>query len=159
MAVLLRPALLDDLGLMPALQFLVEDFVTRTGLACELIEEGVEEHLPDAAKTCVYRVVQEALHNCEKHSNASNVRVEVTQTDGLLTAAIEDDGRGFVVAKAAHTSRMRLGLMGMRERAAIAHGSLAIDSQPDHGTRVVLRIPVPTATAAAASSITREVHA
>jgi two-component system sensor histidine kinase DegS len=129
---------------MPALQFLVEDFLTRTNIACELIEEGVKDQLPDTAKTCVYRVVQEALHNCEKHSGAANVRVEVKQSEGALTATIADDGRGFAPSgAAAPRAGMRLGLMGMRERAAIAHGILAVDSAPGQGTRVLLQIPIP----------------
>ena len=146
MAVLLRPALLDDLGLMPALQFLVEDFLRRTSLACELTGEGVEDDLPDAAKTCVYRVVQEALHNCEKHARAANVRVMVRQAAGTLSAEIEDDGCGFSTAAAGkmpRAGRMGLGLLGMRERAAIAGGLLAIESAPGKGTRVLLQIPLP----------------
>ena len=70
-SLLLRPALLDDLGLVPALQFQLEDFLRRNPIACEFVEEGVADHLPDPARTCVYRVVQEALHNCEKHSAAT----------------------------------------------------------------------------------------
>ena len=96
-SVLLRPALLDDLGLVPALQFQLEDFLRRSGIACEFVEEGVADHLPDSVKTCVYRVVQEALHNCEKHSGARKVRVAVRQLPDCLVAEIEDDGRGFAV--------------------------------------------------------------
>jgi len=98
MSVLLRPALLDDLGLVPALQFLLEDFLRRSGVACEFKEQDVEERLPDSVKTCVYRVVQEALHNCEKHSGASKVRVSVRQFPEWLVAEVEDDGRGFRAA-------------------------------------------------------------
>ena len=70
-SLLLRPPLLDDLGLAPALQFQLEDFLRRSGITCDFVEEGVSDQLPDAVKTCVYRVVQEALHNCEKHSGAA----------------------------------------------------------------------------------------
>lgn len=135
---LLRPAILDDLGLVPALQFQLEEFLRRSGIACEFTEDGVEERLPDAAKTCVYRVVQEALHNCEKHSGARRVRVTVRQLDDCLLAEVEDDGCGF----AATSRRSGLGLLGMRERSANAGGSLVIDSAPGHGTRIALRIPM-----------------
>ena len=136
---LLRPALLDDLGLVPALQFQLEEFLRRSGIACEFTEDGVEEHLPDPIKTCVYRVVQEALHNCEKHSGASKVRVTVRQLDEGLLATVEDDGRGFTSTVQCSTG---LGLLGMRERSANAGGSVTIDSAPGRGTRIALRIPL-----------------
>ena len=97
----LRPALLDDLGLVPALQFQLEDFLRRSGIACELMEDGVEDQLPDAVKTCVYRVVQESLHNCEKHSGARKVRVTVRQLNDCLLAEVVDDGCGFSPAHGA----------------------------------------------------------
>ena len=136
---LLRPALLDDLGLVPALQFQLEDFLRRSGIQCEFTEDGVEDRLPDAVKTCVYRVVQEALHNCEKHSGARKVRVTVRQLDDCLLAEVEDDGRGFASNAQRSTG---LGLLGMRERTANAGGTLMIDSAPGHGTRIALRIPL-----------------
>lgn len=139
MSLLLRPTLLDDLGLAPALQFQLEDFLRRSGIACEYVEEGVSDRLPDAVKTCVYRVVQEALHNCEKHSGAASVRVVVRQLPDTLIAEVEDNGRGFVLGE----RRKGLGLLGLRERAAAAGGSVVIDSAPGHGTRIALRIPLP----------------
>jgi signal transduction histidine kinase len=142
-SLLLRPALLDDLGLAPALQFQLEGFLRRSGITCEFSEEGVSEDLPDSVKTCVYRVVQEALHNCEKHSGAGNVRVRVRQLADRLTAEIEDDGHGFVPGEPGAAPRRRgLGLLGMRERASIAGGSLAIDSAPGRGARICLNIPL-----------------
>jgi signal transduction histidine kinase len=145
-SLLLRPALLDDLGLVPALQFQLEDFLRRNDVACDFVEEGVADVLPDAVKTCVYRVVQEALHNSEKHSGASKVRVAVRQLPGCLLAEIEDNGRGFQVneqAKPPHSTG--LGLLGIRERAANAGGTLVIASAPGRGTRIALRIPLPPA--------------
>jgi signal transduction histidine kinase len=135
----LRPALLDDLGLVPALQFQLEDFLRRSNIACEFTEDGVEDRLPDAVKTCVYRVVQEALHNCEKHSGASKVRVTVRQLDEYLLAEVEDDGHGFSSNAQRSTG---LGLLGMRERSANAGGTLVVDSAPGQGTRIALRIPL-----------------
>jgi len=135
---MLRPTLLDDLGLVPALQFQLEDFLRRSGIQCEFTEDGVADQLPDAVKTCVYRVVQEALHNCEKHSGARRVRVSVRQFPECLVTEIEDDGCGF------QTDRRGtgLGLLGIRERAANAGGTLVIDSSPGRGARVALRIPL-----------------
>jgi len=138
-SLLLRPALLDDLGLAPALQFQLEDFLRRSGIQCEFVEEGVADRLPDSVKTCVYRVVQEALHNCEKHSGARNVRVCVRQFPECLVTEIEDDGRGFRVDDRPNPG---LGLLGMRERAANAGGTIVIDSAPGCGARIALRIPL-----------------
>ena len=146
-SVSLRPTLLDDLGLVPALQFQIEDFQRRSGIACEFIEESVAEHLPDAVKTCVYRVVQEALHNCEKHSRASKVQVSVRQLPDTLLVEVEDSGCGFRLnEKGMPLKTTGLGLLGIRERAAIAGGSLVIDSVPGRGTRILLRIPVQAST-------------
>jgi signal transduction histidine kinase len=144
MSVLLRPALLDDLGLVPALQFQLEDFIRRSGIHCDLNEKGVADELPDAVKTCVYRVIQEALHNAEKHSGASRVSVDITQADEVLTVSIRDNGKGFDIRGASPPGRRGLGLLGIRERVAIAGGSVSIESEPGVGTRIQLRIPVPS---------------
>jgi signal transduction histidine kinase len=142
-ALLLRPALLDDLGLVPALQFQLEDFLRRNPIACDFVEDGVADQLPDPARTCAYRVVQEALHNCEKHSAATKVRVLVRQLPDALLAEVEDNGRGFSCDPQGMPARNTgLGLLGIRERAAIAGGTLVIDSAPGRGTRVTLRIPL-----------------
>jgi signal transduction histidine kinase len=142
-SLLLRPALLDDLGLTPALQFQLEDFLRRSGIACDFVEEGVADDLPDHIKTCVYRVVQETLHNCEKHAQASRVRVTVRQSGDCLFVEVEDNGRGFIYSDQALASgNPGLGLLGMRERASIAGGSLAVDSAPGRGTRIALRLPL-----------------
>ena len=124
------------------------------------MEHGVAENLPDSVKTCVYRVVQEALHNSEKHSGATRVKVSVRQSPDRLVAEIEDNGRGFQVDKQGRPSRgtgrsTGLGLLGIRERAGIAGGSLTIDSAPGRGTRIVLLIPVPASRPA--PDIVREV--
>jgi signal transduction histidine kinase len=147
-SVLLRPALLDDLGLVPALQFQLEDFMARNGIACDFSDDNVSEQLPDALKTCVYRVVQEALHNCEKHARANRVRVNVRQTASALFVKVEDNGRGFPLNANGMPSRAAgLGLIGMRERVSIAGGSFTIDSAPGHGTRIAIQIPLTSAAA------------
>lgn len=160
-SVLLRPTLLDDLGLVPALQFQIEDFLRRSGIACEFVEEHVSEYLPDAVKTCVYRVVQEALHNCEKHAGATKVQVSVRESAELLLVEVQDNGQGFEASEKGRPSKIRgLGLLGMRERAANVGGSLLIDSSPGHGTRIILRIPVhPTEPSAPAPDSSEKVIA
>jgi signal transduction histidine kinase len=142
-SLLLRPALLDDLGLTPALQWLLEDFERRSGVACEFAEEGVQDLLPDSVKTCVYRVVQEALHNCEKHAGASQVRVTARQGEAQVQVEIEDNGRGLELdSKGMPGRNAGLGILGMRERAARVGGALTLDSSPGRGTRICLRIPL-----------------
>ena len=146
-SLLLRPALLDDLGLVPALQFQLEEFLRRSGVASHFTEEGVADQLPDAAKTCVYRVVQEALHNCEKHAGATKVEVIVRQFPDRLVAEVVDNGRGFSIDPHGRPVRsFGLGLLGSRERAANVGGSLTIDSAPGRGTRVTLTVPLAPST-------------
>jgi signal transduction histidine kinase len=123
-SLLLRPALLDDLGLTPA-------------------EEGVQELPPDSVKTCVYRVVQEALHNCEKHAEASQVRVDVRQSPDHIRVEMEDNGRGLELnTKGMPGRNAGLGILGMRERAARVGGALTLESSPGRGTRISLQIPL-----------------
>jgi signal transduction histidine kinase len=137
-SLLLRPSLLDDLGLGPALEWQAEEFQLRTGIHCELTQSGLENRLPDAYNTCVYRVVQEALHNCEKHSSANHVRVCVKHEPGLLTVEVNDDGKGFDINR----KTGRLGILGMRERAEGLGGTLTVQSSAAAGTTVTLRLPV-----------------
>jgi signal transduction histidine kinase len=137
-SLLLRPSLLDDLGLGPALQWQAQDFMRRTGVPCEYVEENLLESLPDPVNTCVYRVTQEALRNCEKHSQATSVAVKVSQTSTGLTVEIRDDGVGFRNERRAPTS---LGVLGMRERAAALGGDLSIKSVAGKGTVVRLWLP------------------
>jgi signal transduction histidine kinase len=140
-SLLLRPSLLDDLGLGPALQWQTEDFARRTGVPCEYFEENLQESLPDPVNTCVYRVTQEALRNCEKHSKAGRVSVRVTQAATGLSVEIRDDGVGFTSERRSPAS---LGVLGMRERAAALGGELRIDSLAGQGTLVRLWLPLTT---------------
>lgn len=139
-SLLLRPSLLDDLGLLPALEWQAEEFTRRSGIACQVINEGLPAKLPDAANTGVYRIVQEALHNAEKHSAARNVRVVLHGNRQVLTAEIADDGAGFEVEDRRRPGG--LGLLGMRERAEGLGGHLRVDSKPGAGTKITLRLPL-----------------
>lgn len=143
MSLLLRPPLLDDLGLVPALEWLLEDFMRRSGVPCEFKATLINDQFPDPVKTCVYRVVQEAVLNCEKHASPNRVKVSVAQSGGEVTAEVEDNGRGFPVDLTVAPSRQRgLGIVGMRERAARLGGTLVIDSAPGKGCRLRLSVPI-----------------
>lgn len=142
MALLLRPSMLDDLGLVAALDWQAREVSRRTGMLVATVDENVSENLPEEYKTCVYRIVQEALNNCSKHAYAKNVRVVVRQDPNHLRVSIEDDGRGF------DASIVRgLGLVGMKERVSQLGGVLKVDSDPARGTRLRVDLPFPSATA------------
>jgi len=138
-SVLLRPSLLDDLGLEPALQWQAEDFSRRSGIRCGFSSDGLDENLPAAHRTCVYRVVQEALTNCAKHSAATHVDIHVRQADGELKLEVADNGKGFPMDAQRAAG---LGILGMRERAAALGGQLLLESAPGEGTRVSIRLPL-----------------
>jgi signal transduction histidine kinase len=142
-SLLLRPSLLDDLGLVPALQWQLENFSKRSGIECEFQEQNVPEELPDNMKTCVYRVAQEALHNCEKHSGASRIRLTVRRSGDVLKLEVHDNGRGFDIdANGRPRSGSGLGVLGMEERAIRAGGTIRITSSKGNGTLVVLAMPL-----------------
>ena len=135
----LRPLLLDDLGLPPAIEWLTQNFMQRSGVACELdMDEALELHEPYA--TAVFRIVQESLANVAKHANATEVEVVVARTAGEVTLRINDNGAGF--QPGGPRKLKSLGLAGMRERAHLLKGTLDIDSAPGAGTRVEARIPL-----------------
>jgi signal transduction histidine kinase len=145
--VLLRPSLLDDLGLGPALQWLTEDFRRRTGVRCEFADQGLGGDLPDAVKTCVYRVTQEALHNCEKHARATKVNVTVSQFANGILLEVRDDGIGIPhmlshVTGEPAIAPLHFGIIGMRERAGSLGGTLTVDSAPGMGSRITLLVPL-----------------
>jgi signal transduction histidine kinase len=140
MALLLRPSMLDDLGLIPALEWQAREVSKRTGMLVDTVEENVSDDLPDEHRTCIYRIVQEALNNCSKHAYAKNVRIVVRQEPNHLRVSIEDDGKGF------ESGRVRgLGLVGMNERVSQLGGVLKVDSDPARGTRLRVDLPLPSA--------------
>jgi len=138
MALLLRPSMLDDLGLVAALDWQAREVSKRTGMLVDTVDENVSDKLPEEHKTCVYRIVQEALNNCSKHAYAKHVRVAVCQKDDRLQVTIEDDGKGF------DASRVRgLGLVGMGERVSQLGGALKVESDPARGTCLRVDLPLP----------------
>jgi signal transduction histidine kinase len=137
MALLLRPSMLDDLGLVPALQWQAREVSKRTGVRVKVAAEGVSEDLPEDHKTCIYRVVQEALHNCVQHSQASMVRVTVQQEPGRILLAIQDDGKGFDAQQ-----ERGMGLLGMQERVSHLGGTFSVESLPGNGAIVCIVLPL-----------------
>ncbi len=136
----LRPTILDDYGIGPALRFLTEGVSRRTGLEIHL-ESFFEGRLPIPVETMLYRVTQEALNNIHKHARAKNVWIQI-QTNGEISGSIRDDGVGFdVEAVCGSRGRMGLGLRGIRERLTAVGGQLVISSAPNQGTTLLLRIP------------------
>ena len=137
MSLLLRPSMLDDFGLVPALEWQAREVSKRTGIAVNVEADGVADDLPDDHNTCVYRVVQEALHNCARHAEAHSVRIRVRQDDHRIVLSIQDDGRGF------DARRVRgLGLVGMEERVNHLGGSFQAKSEPGLGTVLLVELPL-----------------
>lgn len=139
LAVQLRPKALDDFGLVPALERLVQTFSETTAISVELEAQLGEARLPPDVETTLYRIVQEALTNVVKHAEAQNVSVLIVRRQGSVTAVIEDDGRGF---DPANTREDGLGLLGMRERAELHDGQLSIEAASGAGTTLVVEIPL-----------------
>ena len=136
----LRPLLLDDLGLVPAIEWLAGNFSQRHGVACRLsVAEDLELQEPYA--TAVFRMVQESLVNVAKHAGATQVDVRVELRDGKILLEVSDDGKGFDVAAPRRPGS--LGLMGLHERAELLEGTVTLTSTPGAGTRVDIRMPLP----------------
>ncbi len=136
MSLLLRPSMLDDLGLIPALQWQAREVSRRTCMDVTVSTDLVSDDLPDEYKTCIYRVVQEALHNCSAHSQATAVRIKVEQEPERLTLSIRDNGKGFDVKQS-----KGLGLLGIEERAAHLGGKCQIHSKLGSGTTLAIELP------------------
>jgi len=137
MSLLLRPSMLDDLGLVPALEWQAREVFKRTGLRVQVTADENASDLPDEHKTCIYRVVQEALHNCARHAQARNVTVEVRQQPSRIVLTVEDDGHGF------DARRVRgLGLVGMEERVHHLGGTLRVKSRDGSGTTIAAVLPL-----------------
>jgi signal transduction histidine kinase len=137
LALLLRPGMLDDLGLVAALEWQGREVSRNSHVEVDVESENVAEDLPDDYKVTIYRLVQEALNNAVRHSAARTARVRVEQTDGHIAVMVSDDGQGF------DPQRQRgLGILGMEERVRRLGGTLAIDSHAGQGTTVRAELPV-----------------
>jgi signal transduction histidine kinase len=137
MALLLRPSMLDDFGLLPALHWQAREVSRRTGIRVRIEAAEVAE-LPEEHKTCIYRIVQEALRNASRHADAKNATVTVRRLARRIVLTIKDDGRGF------DAQRVRgFGLVGMKERVAHLGGRFEVLSQPAVGTLLTAELPLP----------------
>lgn len=142
-AMLLRPSMLDDLGLAPALSWLLKEAARSSGFEVHADIDPAADKLPDAYRTCVYRVVQEALTNASRHSGAGKVELAVKRDNGVVVGTIVDDGCGFD----RNMGKGRgLGLLGMEERVRELGGTIRIESSCGQGTRITFRLPSPDST-------------
>ena len=139
LAVELRPAVLDDFGLVPALERLTESFAEQSEIRVDFHSALGETRLPSDVETALYRVVQEALTNIVKHADAHSVSISITRRGSAVAAVIEDDGNGFDPRT---VSKDGIGLLGMRERLALIDGRLEVESRPRAGTTVVAEVPL-----------------
>jgi signal transduction histidine kinase len=137
LSLLLRPSMLDDLGLVPALRWHAREVSKRTGIKVRVMAENLDDTLPDEYNTCIYRVVQEALNNSARHAHARSVRVQVSGSAGKVRLAVADDGDGFDLRQA-----HGLGIVGMAERVRNAGGEFQIDSAPGDGTTLSVMLPL-----------------
>ena len=139
MAFRLRPGVLDDLGLVDALEWYTADFEKRTHIAC-VFEHNAVSNLSDGISTAAYRIAQEALTNVARHALANHVEVVLKFSNRHLTLAVVDDGQGFESQHLAESEG--LGVAGMRERATLVGGTLEVHSKPKQGTEVYFKVPI-----------------
>jgi signal transduction histidine kinase len=139
LAVELRPSALDDFGLVPALERLLDGFAEQTGIAVEFEPALAGVRLPAEVETALYRIVQESLTNVVKHADARRVSVVATRKRDSVSVVVEDDGVGFEPERAREGG---LGLLGMRERVALLGGRVTVESRPGAGTTFVAEVPL-----------------
>jgi len=140
----LRPKLLDDLGLIPALKSFLKTFLQRTGIHTEIIFFSGVNQLDIVTRTVLYRVAQEALTNVAKHAKATAVKILLKELPETIFMSIHDDGRSFDAEQVwRRNGKNRLGLLSMRERAEMLGGNFRIDSASGQGTTIIVLIPRP----------------
>lgn len=142
MSINLRPAMLDDAGLIPTLNWHFERYKKQTGISVRFRQERLTEHMPPDVEISTYRIIQEALTNTARHAQVEEVEVSLAVQDNVLEIIVSDQGRGFdpnLIFEARTT-----GLGGMRERAVLLGGNLAIQSIPNQGTKILAVIPIST---------------
>jgi signal transduction histidine kinase len=137
----LRPAALDELGLLPALLALLESYTQRTGVVVNFRHQGLEGRFEPEVESAAYRIVQEALTNVARHAGVGDVTVRAWSSADTLGLRVEDRGRGFDPKVTSVTSKSA-GLSGMRERVLLLDGRLAIESGPSMGTQITAELPI-----------------
>jgi signal transduction histidine kinase len=143
----LRPVALETQGLAAALQVYVERQSEAKNLTFHLDTQEFDQRFSPKVEAAIFSIVQEAVGNAEKHSQAKNISISIKPMGGKLAVCVEDDGRGFDLTQVeeAYAQRGNLGLLNMKERAEIARGKLAIESKPGRGTTVTLTVPLDAA--------------
>lgn len=140
----LRPSVLDDLGLLPALEWLTDDLEKQSGIKANLRVVGTQQRLSSEVELLLFRIIQEAINNARRHAEASKIEVCVEFEEGKIVATVRDNGKGFELPRTlGELSRGgELGLIGAEERARLLGGSLTVQSEPSKGTTVVVEAPV-----------------
>ena len=139
----LRPTVLDDLGLIPALHAFMKNFKEQTGIHVSLSAFAAVEQVNGDKRTVLYRVAQEALTNVARHAHASHAEVKIQKLDGAVCMKIKDNGKGFQQERVLRAEKStRLGLLGMRERLEMVGGDFSVTSTPGKGTTVLAQIPL-----------------
>jgi len=136
----LRPGILDDLGLVAALEWQAHEFQKRTGIHCVVTSDLKEAILDEDLNTAFFRIFQETLTNVIRHANATKVIVHLKKHRGQLMLEVKDNGRGISEAEISNTKS--IGLLGMRERAALLGGKVTVGGIPGKGTTVLVKIPL-----------------
>ncbi len=136
----LRPSILDDLGLLPALEWYLDDFAKRTGIIIDISIDITDEQVPDDYTVLIYRLVQETLTNVARHANATEIRLVIWAADGMLELEISDNGVGITPEKLKDSHS--LGLIGMQERIGFVDGKIEISGQKGRGTTVKVELPL-----------------
>ena len=140
----LRPAALDDLGLVPAIRAFAGARLEERGIQLDMHVAGLSSRLDPSVETCLFRVAQEAVTNVVRHSGANLARIELRRSDGFVSLLVRDDGQGFNVGETLNSDDPAgaLGLAGMEERVALLGGQLTVESRPGQGTVVRAKVPV-----------------
>lgn len=138
----LRPMMLDDLGLVPTVKRYVDAFKDKSGIATTLAVTGQERRLESVREVMIFRGLQELLSNARNHAQATQIRVALDTDDARVRVNVEDNGKGFDVETVFGGTQRTIGLAGLKERIELLGGALELDSQPGHGTRVILDVPV-----------------
>ncbi len=140
----LRPSVLDDIGLVAALRWFAEQYAERTKLQVDFQVVGAKRRLSSQVETVLFRIAQEGLNNIGRHAHATRAIVRLEFADAKVLLAVEDDGRGFVVAQVlgAQPQRRAWGLLGVQERIELVGGKFKVESEPGRGTRLMVEIPI-----------------
>ena len=137
----LRPGLLDDLGLVAAMEWEADEFQKRTGIKCDVTIEVGDVHLEEEKRTAIFRIFQETLTNIARHAEASRARVYLRKRVKSLDLEVRDNGKGIQDEQISDPKAF--GLLGIRERVQYMGGELRIGGEPNKGTRVLVKIPLP----------------